>query len=509
MAEARCGNKDVKCETPKCLTDDRLKASNDVRKKRYAVRRKKWKGSMSGNYNLAYYFENEYDSAGPNKDPMTREEVRHEIEKGLAEWTKYSGINFVEVGEDKKHTAHVNIKFGAGKKKPFDGPYGVLAYMYYPRKGAMHFDVDESWTSSQQRGGKINMHFVAAHEMGHGLGIEHSSASGAVMVPYYLGWREQMLRADDMKAVRHLYGIGSGGVYPLEGEPYIAPEGLGVGVDEGSAAVIRTEGGSSGNLDASGEGEDEEAKVSSDRCATGDSVTFKETQDMGHCIQGFQAGFQDPDEDHIYLFYNNINYLRLVASSTRMPIVDATIGKFSELFISDAFPGLEGPYDAAVTDNDARISYLFADGTVTTWDWATDTVGDLNRAPLVDTIFNGLPEHIEAVAKFENQFLFFAGVEYFIFTADEGVSGPFPADLDGETIASAFHSFYNGYIYTTINNYNENSIYNLMKAKKVTVGVSSAEEFQEAMLSSYSNIEMDYDPMFGWPCGLGFCGLEI
>ena len=65
------------------------------------------------------------------------------------------------------------------------------------------------------------MHSVATHEMGHGLGIEHSSYPYAHMAPYYFGYREQMLRDDDIRAVRHLYGLGHGMVIPLEGEPYI------------------------------------------------------------------------------------------------------------------------------------------------------------------------------------------------------------------------------------------------------------------------------------------------
>ena len=84
-----------------------------------------------------------------------------------------------------------------------------------------------------------------------------------------------------------------------------------------------------------------------------------------------------------------------------------------------------------------------------------------------------------------------------------------PATLDGKQIASAFNSFYNGYIYTTSDSYVNNSIYNLIKAKKVSEGVGSSEEFYETVMSSYSNIDMEDDTMFGWPCGLGFCGTEL
>ena len=65
------------------------------------------------------------------------------------------------------------------------------------------------------------MHYVAAHEMGHGLGIEHSSYPYALMAPYYFGYREEMLSDDDIRAVRRLYGLGHGMVIPLERDPYI------------------------------------------------------------------------------------------------------------------------------------------------------------------------------------------------------------------------------------------------------------------------------------------------
>ena len=234
MAEDRCGNYDAKCTTPRCLADDRYNSQGGkLRRRRYAVRRKKWKGSRKGNVNIAYFFENMYNPHSTNETDktghdtnMTPEVVKREVEKGLSEWTKYSGINFIEVDDIKR--AAVKIRFGPtdhgekSEKRYFDGPYGVLAHMYYPRDGKMHFDEAENYTASNYKPG-INLHFVTAHEMGHGLGIEHSNKPSALMAPYYIGYREQMLKADDIKAIRHLYGVGNGLVSPLEGDAIVAP----------------------------------------------------------------------------------------------------------------------------------------------------------------------------------------------------------------------------------------------------------------------------------------------
>ena len=193
----------------------------------------------------------------------------------------------------------------------------------------------------------------------------------------------------------------------------------------------------------------------------------------------------------------------------RFPKVSEPDTTYSEMLVSDKFPGLEGPYDAAVTDETKKVTYFFVEETVTSWDWSSNQIGELNRAPIESTMFSGLPGEIDAVAKYDDQFIFFSGDEYYIFTEDAGVDGGHPATLNGEQIASAFHSFYNGYIYTTVNSYTNNNIYNLVKVKAITKPVSTAEEFQDAVVKSYYNIDMDDDTMFGWPCGLGFCGTEI
>ena len=91
----------------------------------------------------------------------------------------------------------------------FDGVGGVLAHMYYPRSGKMHFDQAENFTGSTQGPG-INLYFVAAHEMGHGLGIEHSKVRGALMYPFYSGFKDPMLGRDDIAAIQSLYGSDTG-----------------------------------------------------------------------------------------------------------------------------------------------------------------------------------------------------------------------------------------------------------------------------------------------------------
>ena len=228
MAKDRCGNHDVECETPECLAEDALTQEEHLkRKKRYVVKSRIWlEKEKEGQIVLRYFIDPEqmYDPVGPRKKHhdlnMGEDIVREQIEKAFLGWTKHAPIHFVEV--DNALEADVKISFGQdehGERRTgsyFDGQYGTLAHMYYPRSGKMHFDEAENFTASAVGPG-INLEFVAAHEMGHGLGIKHSSVEKALMAPYYWGHKDEMLEEDDIAAIQALYGSnGTGSVVTLK-----------------------------------------------------------------------------------------------------------------------------------------------------------------------------------------------------------------------------------------------------------------------------------------------------
>ena len=48
---------------------------------------------------------------------------------------------------------------------------------------------------------------ATTHEMGHGLGLMHSSSYGAVMAPYYPGYKDDIqLSKDDLDGIHKNYG---------------------------------------------------------------------------------------------------------------------------------------------------------------------------------------------------------------------------------------------------------------------------------------------------------------
>lgn len=74
--------------------------------------------------------------------------------------------------------------------------------------GDIHFDDAESWTLKLRPNDDsqpIDLVSVAAHEIGHALGLPHLNNQDALMYTYYLK-SHRFLHVDDIKAIRVLYG---------------------------------------------------------------------------------------------------------------------------------------------------------------------------------------------------------------------------------------------------------------------------------------------------------------
>lgn len=136
--------------------------------------------------------------------------LRPLFSRAFARWSAVIGITFSEVSLDNSH-ADITIGFFQGEHghgQPFDGPAGVLAHAFYPTDGRFHLDADEPWVAEGDVGENgVDLESVAVHEIGHLLGLGHSSDQEAVMFPtVIIGKRKVELAKDDIDGVQNLYG---------------------------------------------------------------------------------------------------------------------------------------------------------------------------------------------------------------------------------------------------------------------------------------------------------------
>ncbi|XP_046277262.1 stromelysin-3 isoform X2 [Marmota monax] len=138
---------------------------------------------------------------------LVREQVRQTVAEALQVWSEVTPLTFTEV-----HEGHADImidfnRYWHGDNLPFDGPGGILAHAFFPkthREGDVHFDYDETWTIGDNQGTDLLQ--VAAHEFGHVLGLQHTTAAKALMSPFYTFRYPLSLSPDDRRGIQHLYG---------------------------------------------------------------------------------------------------------------------------------------------------------------------------------------------------------------------------------------------------------------------------------------------------------------
>jgi hypothetical protein len=94
-------------------------------------------------------------------------------------WGQLTGITYVhEANDDGAQLTSFGGQLGV---RPdirigghlIDGPYGILAYNYYPNNGDMVIDTGDTFFNDTSQS-SVKLRNTAAHEHGHGLGLDHS-----------------------------------------------------------------------------------------------------------------------------------------------------------------------------------------------------------------------------------------------------------------------------------------------------------------------------------------------
>lgn len=177
-------------DTPRCGVLDFVQGTHNIDVSKYAHLGTKW-----SRMNLTYRFEN-------HTSDLNQAIVERAFRDAFSQWSSITPLSFEELNTG----GDITIRFASGTQvdPPFDGSGNTLAYAYAPEIGITRFDEDEDWTDDNPPSG-IDLQTVATHELGHILGLGHSSETNAVMYAYYSS-RRRTLHSDDVEGIQALYG---------------------------------------------------------------------------------------------------------------------------------------------------------------------------------------------------------------------------------------------------------------------------------------------------------------
>ncbi|KAI3461139.1 hypothetical protein Pfo_017802 [Paulownia fortunei] len=141
--------------------------------------------------------------------PGTREDVMEPIKDATREWANVTHFKFKHI----TNYDHADIKISFqvldhGDGAPFDGPRGILAHAFAPTDGRLHYDGDERWIDGVAPG-EFDLQTIGLHELGHVLGLGHTSDGGAIMYPSIGPGIRKGLGQDDINGIRALYHISN------------------------------------------------------------------------------------------------------------------------------------------------------------------------------------------------------------------------------------------------------------------------------------------------------------
>ncbi|XP_071848693.1 neutrophil collagenase-like [Apostichopus japonicus] len=356
--------------------------------------------------------------------------VREAIRRAFNVWQTFIPRDFVEVASGQ---ADIMMKFGEyhhGDPYPFDGPSGTLAHAFGPFgygdpiEGDVHFD--DSETFSVRTFDDINLFLVAAHEIGHSLGLGHSQDSTALMAPFYSGYQPNFeLPYDDILGIQTLYG--SRPDTPREKPVTVKPVTQAMQTTElplvcqmsfDCVAYIR------GEIFAFKE--DRFWRVRE----PGKSLTPAEGYKTNEFFKGLPSGIQAAYEryyDQRILFFKGREYW-VYDGIEPLPGYPKLIANLS----SD----LPGNLQAAATWGEYNKVYFFKRGRVYRYDEFEKKVDEGYPYP-IDSVFPGVPKGLDGAFRYNDKMAYFVkGKYYYRYNditrkVDDGYPRPFVADFFG------------------------------------------------------------------------------
>ncbi|XP_059564024.1 interstitial collagenase [Myotis daubentonii] len=335
--------------------------------------------------NLTYRIEN-------YTPDLSRVDVDHAIQKAFQLWSAVTPLTFSKVSEGQ---ADILISFVRGDhhdNSPFDGPGEILAHAFQPGPrigGDVHFDEDETWTKDFRN---YNLYHVAAHELGHSLGLSHSTDIGALMFPSYSFSGDLQLSQDDIDGIQTIYGRSENPNQPMGPQ---TPEVCDSKLTFDAITTIRGE-----------------VMFLKDRFYIRISYYYPEpelnfiTTFWPNLPNGIQAAYEFADRDEVRFFKGNKFWA--VQGQQTLP------GYPKDIYRSFGFPRSVKSIDAAVFEEETGKTYFFVADKIWRYDEYQRSM-DAGYPKPIAANFPGIGNKVDAVFQKDGFLYFFRGKRQYKF----------------------------------------------------------------------------------------------